>query len=247
MANPTTNYGFVLPTSTDLVTDLPADFDVALQGVDTRLKALQPGTTLGDIAYSSATANTNTRLGVGSTGQVLTVASGVPSWATPASGGGLTLLYTTALTGSSVTMSDISQSYKNLRLIIKNVYASSVGDMQIRLNGDTGSNYNVSSVRNKGTTLSGGNGVSATLMTISSVSTTSNTAIQKTFAVCFFPRYTDTDQQEFTTTALSYWDSLPTYFAQNGTYDGTAAITSMTIIQEAGNFSGGTAYLYGES
>ena len=83
MANPTTNYGFVLPTSSDLVTDLPADFDVALQGVDTRLKALQPGTTLGDLAYSSATANTNTRLGIGSTGQVLTVAGGVPSWATP--------------------------------------------------------------------------------------------------------------------------------------------------------------------
>jgi hypothetical protein len=60
VANPTTNYGFVLPTPTDLVTDLPADFDVALQGVDTRLKALQPGTTLGDLAYSSATADTNT-------------------------------------------------------------------------------------------------------------------------------------------------------------------------------------------
>jgi hypothetical protein len=87
MANPTTNYGFVLPTSTDLVTDLPADFDVALQGVDTRLKALQPGTTLGDVAYSSATANTNTRLGIGSTGQVLTVAGGVPTWATPAAVG----------------------------------------------------------------------------------------------------------------------------------------------------------------
>ena len=84
MANPTTNYGFVLPTSSDLVTDLPADFDVALQGVDTRLKALNPETTLGDISYASSTANTNTRLGIGSTGQVLTVASGVPSWATPA-------------------------------------------------------------------------------------------------------------------------------------------------------------------
>ena len=86
MANPTTNYGFVLPTPSDLVTDLPADFDVALQGVDTRLKALQPGTTLGDIAYSSATANTNTRLGIGTTGQVLTVAAGVPSWATASAG-----------------------------------------------------------------------------------------------------------------------------------------------------------------
>ena len=87
MANPTTNYGFVLPTSSDLVTDLPADFDVALQGVDTRLKALNPETTLGDISYASATANTNTRRAIGTTGQVLTVAGGVPTWAdVPASG-----------------------------------------------------------------------------------------------------------------------------------------------------------------
>ena len=82
MANPTTNYGFVLPTASDLVTDLPADFDVALQGVDTRLKALQPGTTLGDLAYSSATANTNTRLPIGTNGQVLAVSGGVPAWTT---------------------------------------------------------------------------------------------------------------------------------------------------------------------
>jgi hypothetical protein len=84
MANPTTNYGFVLPTSSDLVTDLPADFDVALQGVDTRLKALQPGTTLGDLAYSSATANTNTRLPIGTNGQVLAVVGGVPAWSATA-------------------------------------------------------------------------------------------------------------------------------------------------------------------
>jgi hypothetical protein len=86
VANPTTNYGFVLPTPTDLVTDLPADFDVALQGVDTRLKALQPGTTEGDLAYSSSTANTNTRLAIGTTGQILTVAGGVPAWAAAPSG-----------------------------------------------------------------------------------------------------------------------------------------------------------------
>jgi hypothetical protein len=63
---------------------LPADFEVALQGVDTRLKALQPGTTLGDISYSSATANTNTRLPIGTTGQVLAVSGGVPAWTTTA-------------------------------------------------------------------------------------------------------------------------------------------------------------------
>jgi hypothetical protein len=39
----------------------------------------------GDILYASAD-NTPVRLGIGSSAQVLTVASGVPSWATPASG-----------------------------------------------------------------------------------------------------------------------------------------------------------------
>jgi hypothetical protein len=51
--------------------------------VDTTTKALNPETTLGDIAYRSATSNTNTRLAIGSAGQVLTVAAGVPSWASP--------------------------------------------------------------------------------------------------------------------------------------------------------------------
>jgi hypothetical protein len=114
VANPTTNYGFVLPTATDLVTDLPADFDVALQGVDTRLKALNPETTLGDIAYASATANTNTRLGIGSTGNVLTVAGGVPTWAAPAGGGKIAQVKafegtnTLALTTSYATLDSLS-------------------------------------------------------------------------------------------------------------------------------------------
>jgi hypothetical protein len=86
MANPTTNYGWPMPTSSNLVTELPADFDAFGQPVDTTLKALNPETTLGDIAYRSGVSNTNTRLGIGSAGQVLTVAAGVPSWATPTTG-----------------------------------------------------------------------------------------------------------------------------------------------------------------
>jgi hypothetical protein len=45
MANPTTYFGWVMPTSTDLVTDLPADFNVFGQGVDTSLQDLLGGTT----------------------------------------------------------------------------------------------------------------------------------------------------------------------------------------------------------
>lgn len=117
MANPTTNYGFVLPTSSDLVTDLPADFDVALQGVDTQLKALNPETTLGDISYRSATANTKTRLGIGSTGQVLTVSGGVPSWATPAAGGKV-LQVVSATTTTAKTISNNTYTDTNLTATI---------------------------------------------------------------------------------------------------------------------------------
>jgi hypothetical protein len=46
---------------------------------------VNPMTTTGDTIYSSS-GSTPARLGIGSTGQVLTVAGGVPSWATPASG-----------------------------------------------------------------------------------------------------------------------------------------------------------------
>jgi hypothetical protein len=45
--------------------------------------ALSPMTTSGDIIYGG-TSGTGTRLGVGTNGQVLTLASGVPSWASPA-------------------------------------------------------------------------------------------------------------------------------------------------------------------
>jgi hypothetical protein len=44
-----------------------------------------PMTTTGDIIYSSP-GSTPVRLGIGSTGNVLTVASGIPSWAAPAAG-----------------------------------------------------------------------------------------------------------------------------------------------------------------
>ena len=45
MSNPTSNFGWQMPTATDLVTDLPADFEVFGQAVDTDLADLNGGTT----------------------------------------------------------------------------------------------------------------------------------------------------------------------------------------------------------
>jgi hypothetical protein len=76
----TTNYGWDTPDDTDLVKDGAAAIRTLGSSVDTTTKALNPSTTLGDIEYRSATADTNTRLAIGSNGDILTVSSGVPAW-----------------------------------------------------------------------------------------------------------------------------------------------------------------------
>jgi hypothetical protein len=55
MANPTTNFGWQMPTSVDLVTDLPADFEVFGQAVDTDFVDLLGGTTGQVLSKASAT------------------------------------------------------------------------------------------------------------------------------------------------------------------------------------------------
>ena len=77
----TTNYGWTTPDDTALVKDGAAAIRTLGSSVDTTTKALNPSTTLGDIEYRSSTANTNTRLPIGTSGQFLSVVGGVPAWA----------------------------------------------------------------------------------------------------------------------------------------------------------------------
>ena len=55
MANPTTNFGWVMPTSSSLVTNLPADFNTFGQAVDTSMQYLLGGTTGQVLSKTSAT------------------------------------------------------------------------------------------------------------------------------------------------------------------------------------------------
>jgi hypothetical protein len=55
MTNPTSNFGWQMPTNTDLVTDLPADFAVFGQAVDTSMADLLGGTTGQILAKNSNT------------------------------------------------------------------------------------------------------------------------------------------------------------------------------------------------
>lgn len=64
----------------------------------------QTGYTVGDILYADST-TTLAKLGIGSTGQVLKVASGVPSWATDQNSGGTvtSIAFGDGLTGGTIT------------------------------------------------------------------------------------------------------------------------------------------------
>jgi hypothetical protein len=92
-------------------------------------------TTTGDIIYASG-ANTPARLGIGSTDQVLKVTGGVPAWATPSSGG-MTLLSTTTLSGTTTSITGISTSYTDLVVDWYGVTNSSNTDASINPNGST--------------------------------------------------------------------------------------------------------------
>jgi hypothetical protein len=95
-------------------------------------------TTTGDTYYASA-AGTPARLGIGSTSQVLTVASGVPSWATPAvASSALTLVKAetafSAVANTSTTFDGVFTSTYNNYLIIINETFASVDDEAMNFN-----------------------------------------------------------------------------------------------------------------
>ena len=245
MANPTTNYGFVLPTSTDLVTDLPADFDVALQGVDTRLKALQPGTTLGDLAYSSATANTNTRLGIGSTGNVLTVAGGVPTWSAPAAAAsGLTLVKTQTI-GTTVSSVEVtgafSATYDNYLITISGGVASATIYLYMQL-GSTTTGYYGHSVGGSyaSNTVNGfaqSNG--ANFIDIGAATTSTIHSIVTLLSPNLAKETTLTSNYVLATTSSSQ------VAVKHGYLNDTTQYTAFTIITSSGTLTGGKIRVYG--
>jgi hypothetical protein len=137
----TTNYGWATPDNTDLVKDGALAIRTLGSSIDTTTKALNPSTTLGDIEYRSATANTNTRLGIGSSGQVLTVTGGVPTWAT-AGGGGYTLVSTTTLSGSSTQITIAANTYNHFRVTVEDWYFSGNSALCMTINNSTSLVYN---------------------------------------------------------------------------------------------------------
>jgi hypothetical protein len=244
----TTNYGWDTPDDTDLVKDGAAAIRTLGSSVDTTTKALNPSTTEGDIEYRSATANTNTRLGIGTAGQVLQVNSGAtaPEWATPSSGG-MTLISTTTLSGASVTLSSIPSTYKSLYVFITEAYGTDAVNVQLRFNSDTAANYSWSTITAAGGSV--GQEVSNTtntLVNIIGILTSNTSALYKLNSRIWFHNYTATSAKGFDIATQSRLNGGNRRQEMTvGNYSGGSAISSITILLSSGSFTAGTALLYG--
>jgi len=233
----TTNYGWTTPDDTALVKDGAAAIRTLGSSVDTTTKALNPSTTLGDIEYRSSTANTNTRLGIGSAGQVLTVAAGVPSWATSASGG-MTLLSTTNLSGTTTTVSSISQDYVNLFIVVQNPYLNIVDTLALKPNA-AAAGHNI--------VISGTSVATATTSIMDSVANLA-TSTFPTYVnhVATINNYTDTTYGK-TYSFFGATAGSTSAMARFGVIQTASAITSLAVTTGAGTstFSGGRVLIYG--
>jgi hypothetical protein len=193
-------------------------------------------TTAGDIMYASSASNP-ARLGIGSTGQVLTVASGVPSWATPSSGG-MTLLSTTSLSGTSTTISGISGDYTNLQIIINNPFLTAGQTMRINPNSTDAINYQ-SGVQDS-TTFSRANIITNTGVFLPTTSTATTTFCLQIF------NYAQTSNGKNFIFSGGFTDNTGNVFG-GGFIKSTSAISSLQFTTSSGvpSFSGGTVLIYG--
>ena len=96
---------------------------------------VNPMTTTGDMVYSSS-GSTPARLGIGTTGQVVTVAGGIPSWATPSTGSMTKILSASfsSVADTGTTFDGVfSSTYNNYMIVMSNLLGSDNADLRFRL------------------------------------------------------------------------------------------------------------------
>lgn len=252
-----------MPTNTDLVKDLPADFDIFGQAVDDRIKALNPETTAGDISYRASTANAKSRLAIGTAGQVLQVNSGAtaPEWATISTGGMTLIQEQTASANSAIDFTTISGSYDQLLLVWCGIYHSTTNtEFGIRFNSDSGSNYNNLGISFSDGTATDGRGTDTYIQSSAAdkppfgVNVTSTTLGNTVRGQLLIDNYASTTKLKTYSGQWSYQKagigSRTTY--NLGTYDSASAITAINIFRITGsatmsNLANTSIRLYGIS
>lgn len=200
----------------------------------------------GDLIAATA-ADTPARIAVGANDTVLTADSSTATglkWAAPSSGG-MTLISTTTLTGSSVTLSSIPQTYNDLKIVIRNYRPVSDSFMRCRINGITTSSYFTNDALNgyySSNDMAGETFLNFTSQYNGDNSTNANLTILK------FDDYTNTTTFKIGTS--NYYKEGSNGTDKWGTFSSlyffdTGAISSIVFSNGTGDFTSGTVLLYG--
>jgi hypothetical protein len=303
MATTTPNFGWPVPTSTDLVKDGATAIEALGDSIDASLLDLKGGTTGqvlsknsntdmdfvwvtdagGDITGVTAgtgisgggTSGTVTvtnsmataidakgdliagtgadafaRLAVGTNGQVLTADSAETTgmkWATSSAAKSYSLLNAggTALTGSgTITISGIS-GIDNLRVFILDGSSSSASaEVQILLNSDTASNYNIFTGYQSAslTSFTGGTGQTALSVGYLSNNATSRLMLSAEIAGA---NTSGVKMATFSSGASLGGGTDNALIAGGGYWNNSATVSSISVKVTTGNWDQGTVYVYG--
>ena len=196
-----------------------------------------PMTTTGDTIYSSS-GSTPARLGIGSTGNVLTVAGGVPTWAAPSSGG-MTLISTTTLSGSATTIS-FTTGYTNILCVVSGMTNNTAsGKFRIAIdNRSADGYYNYQENGSQGAVSSGYFGT---------VGNPNRTQSGNVFSILIYDYDSASTLKAVEVTGGMDLDAVGTRGSNNHgvIYMGGTAITSIVLSNSGGTWSAGTVKLYG--
>jgi len=158
----------------------------------------------------------------------------------------MTSLATGSLTGSSVTISAIDQTYINLQLVIKGAYPATADQaVRLRLNGDTNSVYTQVKLRSSNSTPFVG---TDTAWYFDDNAVGSDDVALGQLAVIDIYNYADTTTRCVINGLIYYVSntaSTPTVLNLTGLYRVTDNIDSITIDVSSGNFGAGSYILYG--
>jgi hypothetical protein len=160
---------------------------------------------------------------------------------------------TTSGSQASVTVSSIPSTSRNMKIVVsaRGDTAATSTQLRVQFNGDTGANYDNQYVAGIGSTASASSNNGLTYMTMVDMPAASATAGRATSVVFEVPNYAGTTFDKQTTNlGSSAWGTtagtLESIVLAN-TWRSTAAVTSVKIFPQAGNFVDGSTidiYLY---
>jgi hypothetical protein len=190
-------------------------------------------------------ADTFARLAVGANDTVLTADSNEATglkWAAPAAGG-MTLLSTTTMSGTTTSITGIDQTYTNLYFIIRGFNPGGVNQIfNMRFNSNTASEYywaNGSSQISSSDTkidMGAGNNINA------------NTNQTNNIYTVTIPRYSSSERHFFNAQGVFIANASNTdRYTRDiyGVYNNTSAISSVQLITSPVAWNEGIVYMYG--